>query len=79
MISDTTPEIERMVLELRRKQSSGQRLSNALEMSEFMRSLEIGVLRADNPGRSEVEILYLLAVKRYGRELATRAFGSRLD
>ncbi len=77
MISDTSPEIERMVLELRRAQTPGQRISNALEMSELVRSLELGLLRAEDPEAGEEELRYRLAVKRYGRELADRAFGRK--
>ena len=74
-VSDTSPEVERMMLELRRAQTPGQRISNALEMSELVRSLELGVLRAEDPEAGEEELRYRLAVKRYGRELADRAFG----
>ena len=44
--SDTSPEVEKLMLELRRAQTPVQRISNALEMSELVRSLELGVLRA---------------------------------
>ena len=75
MISDTTPAMEQMVLALRRKQTPGQRMSNALEMCELVRSLELGMLRNQHPEAGERELRYLLAVKRYGRPLANRAFG----
>ena len=78
MISDTTPEMEAMVLALRRKQTPGQRISNALEMCELVRSLEIGVLRLRHPGAGESELRYLLAEKRYGRAVAETAFGVRM-
>jgi hypothetical protein len=78
MISDTTPEVEAMMLALRRRQTPGQRISNALAMSELVRSVEIGVLRNQHPGASEVELRYLLTVKRYGQETARRAFGVKV-
>lgn len=75
MLSDTTTEMERMVLALRRKQTPGQRMSNALEMCELVRSLELGMLRNQYPNADEREVRYMLAVKRYGRALADKAFG----
>ena len=74
-ISDTTPEVEALVLELRRKQTPGQRMTSGFEMSEFVRSLELGVLRKQNPDSDEADLRYLLTVKRYGREMARKAFG----
>jgi hypothetical protein len=78
MISDTTPEMERMVLELRRAQTPGERISNAMQMSELVRSVEMGVLREQHPGASPEELCYFLTVKRYGRELARKAFGVKV-
>ncbi len=75
MISDTTPEVAALVLKLRREQTDGQRMSHSFEMSELVRSLELGVLRDQYPAANEEEILYRLALKRYGADLADRAFG----
>ena len=77
MISDTTPEVEALILQLRRRQTPGQRITNALEMGELLRSLEIGVLRARHPGASEGRLLFLLAEKRFGLDVAEGAFGAR--
>lgn len=77
MISDTTPEVEELVLRLRRAQTPGQRMTNALEMCELVRSLETGLLRKQHPEASEDEIRFLLAEKRYGRDVARRVFGAR--
>lgn len=77
MISDTSPEIERIVLELRRRQSPGERLSNAFELTELVRSFELGVLRARHPEAGPEELIYLLGVKRYGPDLARRICGLR--
>jgi hypothetical protein len=76
MITDTAPEVEALVLALRRRQSPGQRITNALEMGELVRSLEMGLLRARHPGASEARLLFLLAEKRHGRALAECAFGA---
>lgn len=69
MISDTTTEMDWMVLALRRKQTPGQRMPNALGMSELVRSLELGMPRNPHPDADERELRYSLSVKRYGRAL----------
>lgn len=77
MISDTTPEIEAMMLAMRRAQTPGQRMESGFRMTEFVQSLEIGVLRKRHPEATGDEFLYLLARKRYGVDLAEKAFGVR--
>ena len=77
MISDTTPEVEALMLAMRRAQSPGQRMESGFRMTELAQSFEIGMLRKRNPGATEEEFRYLLAKKRYGVELADKAFGAR--
>ena len=78
MISDTTPEMEQLLLAMRRKQTSGQRMSNALELCELVRSLEIGVLRIKSPGVDEIALRFNLAEKRHGLTIARQMFGVRV-
>lgn len=75
MISDSTPALDARILAMRQMQTPGQRMTNSLEMSELIRSLEIGLLRSQHPEADEHELRYQLARKRYGPDLATRAFG----
>ena len=77
MISDTTPEIEAMMLAMRRAQSAGQRMESGFRMTELAQSFEIGVLRKRHPDATDEEFRYLLAKKRYGVDLAEKAFGVR--
>lgn len=77
MISDTTPEMEAMVLALRRKQTPGQRMESGFRMTELAQSFEIGILRKQHPEATEEEFRYLLARKRYGVELAEKVYGAR--
>jgi len=77
MISDTTPEIQAMMLRMRRAQTPGQRMESGFRMTELAQSFEIGVLRKRHPEATEEEFRYLLARKRYGAELAEKAFGAR--
>ena len=75
MISDSTPALDARILSMRQMQTPGERLTNSLEMSELIRSLELGLLRSQHPGAGEDELRYWLALQRYGPDLATRAFG----
>jgi hypothetical protein len=66
-----------MMLAMRRAQTPGERMESGFRMTEFVQSLEIGVMRQRNPGVAEEELRYLLARKRYGVELAEKVFGVR--
>ena len=65
MLIDTTPEMDASVLEFRRKQTPGQRISSCLKMSEFLRLLEFRVLRRQHLEAGEDESRHPLCVKRY--------------
>ena len=56
MLTDTTPEMGALLLELRRKQTLGQRISSCLKMSGLLRSFELGVLRRQHPEAGEDEL-----------------------
>lgn len=78
MNSDTTPEAEALVLRLRRKQTPGQRITSALEMTALLGSLETGLLRKRHPDADAERLRYLLAEKRYGPDVARKMFGVRV-
>jgi hypothetical protein len=77
MITDTSPEVEALLLRLRRAQSPAQRLEQVFRTTELAQSFEIGMLRKQHPEATGQRLLFLLAEKRYGRELAERVFGER--
>jgi hypothetical protein len=56
-ISDTSPEIEAMQLEIRRKMSPTQRWQIALELSDLCLELRKAGLRRDHPEWSERQII----------------------
>jgi hypothetical protein len=56
-ISDTSPEIEEMQLEIRRSMSGEQRLRVCLEMSVFARELRKTGIRRDHPDWSDKEVI----------------------
>ncbi|HET9285146.1 MAG TPA: hypothetical protein VFR24_24615 [Candidatus Angelobacter sp.] len=56
-ISDTSPEVEAMQLEIRRKMTGAQRLRLALEMSQFARELRKAGIRQDHPDWTERQVM----------------------
>jgi len=56
-ISDTSPEIEAMQLQIRRAMTGEQRLRIALEMSLFTRELIKAGIRRDHPNWSERQVM----------------------
>ena len=54
-ISDTTPEAERVQIEILRRMSEGERLRMALEMSQAARDTILSRIRAENPGWTDWE------------------------
>ena len=56
-ITDTSPEIEAMQLEIRRSMSGEQRLRLCLEMSVFARELRKAGIRRDHPDWSDREVI----------------------
>ena len=65
MISDTTPEVEAMMLALRRAMTPDKRLDLVFDITSLGQSFEIGMLRYQNPGAQWSTIRRLLARKRY--------------
>lgn len=55
-ISDTTPDAERVQIEILRRKSEGERLRMALEMSEAGRKMVLARIRAENPGWTDWEV-----------------------
>ncbi len=56
-ISDTSPEIEAMQIEIRRSMSPAQRLDVALELSDFCRELRKAGIKRDHPDWSEKQVM----------------------
>ena len=57
VISDTSPEVEAMQLEIRRRMTGAQRLRLALEMSQFARELRKAGIRQDHPDWTERQVM----------------------
>jgi len=56
-ISDTSPEIEAMQLEIRRRMSAEQRFRVALEISDLSRELRKAGIRREHPDWSERQVI----------------------
>jgi hypothetical protein len=56
-IIDTTPEIEAMQLEIRRRMSPGKRFRVALEISELCRELRKAGIRKQHPDWTERQVM----------------------
>jgi hypothetical protein len=72
---DTTPEAERMLVELLREASPARKLHTLGELNATARLLARAGLRSRYPGASEAELDCRLADLLLGPELAARAYG----
>lgn len=70
MLSDTSPEAERVQIELLRKATPARRVAMMRSMSAMVIGLSRRALERANPGLSREEIDLLFVKQNYGRELA---------
>ncbi len=72
---DTSPEAERVLIELLRKAPVWRRLQLADRMSNMVRGLSLAGLRIRHPVASEAELRRRFADIHLGPELASKAYG----
>lgn len=72
---DTSPEAERVLIELLRAAPSWRRLQLADRMSVAVRYLSLSGLRSRHPGASEAELRRRFADLQLGEELAAKVYG----
>jgi hypothetical protein len=70
--SDTSPEIERVQIELLRKASLQKRFAITEAWSEFIREVARQGIRRDYPDASEEEVSLILVARLYGQPLADK-------
>ena len=70
--NDTSPEAERVQVELLRAASPARRFALALSLSQTCSDLARAALRREHPGDSEQEIRLRYAELHYGKELVER-------
>ena len=73
-VADTDPQAMEVWLDALRRLTPGEKLRLVLEMIEFTHQLALRQIRAEHPGIGERDMLRELAARRYGRELAERAY-----
>lgn len=76
---DTTPEAERVLLDLIRQATPARKLEIVGNMNKLLRELAISGLRSRHPDASDEEIHRRLADIVLGPDLAERVFGPLAD
>ncbi len=72
MFSDTPPEIDKMQLELLRKQTHTERCAKMLSLTKMTFRLSYRAIERANPGLSPQEIQLKFFELHYGKDLAER-------
>jgi len=72
MLSDTSPEAEKVQIELLRKMSIAQRISRVRDWTRMVVHLSRQGLARANPGVDNQELDILWVEHHYGRDLATK-------
>jgi len=72
MLSDTSPEAEKVQIELLRKASNAQRLGLALSLTDLAIDLAKRAIARANPGLSQRELDLKFVEIHYGKDLAQR-------
>jgi hypothetical protein len=73
-VADTDPQAIEVWLDALRRLTPGEKMRLVLEMIEFTHQLALRQIREECLGISERDMLRELATRRYGRELAERAY-----
>jgi hypothetical protein len=77
LFSDTTPEAEKVLIELLRRASVARKCEMLGQMNAAARQLALQGLRARHPAATEAQLQRYLADLLLGPELAARAYGPR--
>lgn len=72
MLSDTHPQVEKVMIELLRKATVAQRVARAFSMSAVVKELSMRAVAKANPEYTEQEVKLKWAELHYGKDLADR-------
>ncbi len=75
--TDTSPEAERVQIELMRQAPAWRKLQLVGQLNRSLRALALSGLRQRHPGESEVELRRRLADMVLGPDIAAKAYGLR--
>jgi hypothetical protein len=75
MLSDTSPAMAEVYYRRLAEMTPSERIGIAIALWEAADRTQRAVLRRDYPDAAEEEITFLIAVTRFGEELARKAYG----
>jgi hypothetical protein len=78
-LSDTSPDVERLRLDLYRRMSPDEKWRRVEELTRLAHGVALAGLRARHAGADSEELLLRLAVLRLGADLVARVYGRRPD
>lgn len=73
-LADTDPTARRVWIEALRRLTPGEKIGLVFDMITFMHDVASRQIRREHPEYSEHDVLRELVARRYGRELAVRAY-----
>ena len=75
LLTDTSPDVDRLMIEHYRTMSPQQRLDRSVELTELACALALADIRRHHPQADESECLLRLATRRAGPEVIKRLCG----
>ncbi len=75
VLSDTRPEVERIIIEGYRRMTPAQKLARVEDLRRFALGLAETRIRSQYPGASERDVRMRLGAVTLGRDVMIRAFG----
>ena len=79
LTQDTSPEAERVLVELWRKATPARKFSIAIDTTRALQEFILAGLRERHPGEPQARLRLRFAAAWLGAELAQRAYGSLPD
>ncbi|MFN7924183.1 MAG: hypothetical protein U0Q16_29040 [Bryobacteraceae bacterium] len=73
-LADTDPVVTKVWLEALRKLTPGEKLGLVFGMMDFLHDVTARQIRAEHPEFSERDVLREIATRKYGSDLADRAY-----
>lgn len=74
-LSDTTPEAERVLIELARAMPDARKIDQVFEMIDTVRMIGMAGVRSRHPGASEKELRKRMAAIVFDRETVIEVYG----
>jgi hypothetical protein len=75
MLSDTSPAAEAVYFGRLAEMTPAERIAIGIDLWNIADSIQRAVLRRENPDADEEELTFRAAVRRFGEELARKAYG----